>query len=161
MNGTGLASQVGREPWALAPRAKSSRDSFEVRQSVGRLVEVRLWEIAHPGEFDAMSASLMSITAPIAGRVLVFADYRHASPFPQGIADAWSRAMRRFNLNVLRSAILVDPTNETFNLQLARVIQCAGLATRRSFDDPEELRDWLSQVSTPLEQERIDALLSG
>jgi hypothetical protein len=161
MNGTGLASQVWREPWVTTPRRGANRDAFEVRSTVGRLLELQLWELSHPDDVAALSASVATLATPIGVRVLLFADYRCASPFPQDIGDAWSRAMRGSNGKVLRSAILLDPANETFNLQVARVVHCAGLAARRCFEDRAELRDWLGEVSSAPERDRIEALLSG
>jgi hypothetical protein len=161
MNGIELASQFWRERWVATPPRGTSCDAFDVRGSVGRLVELRVMDLSHPDDVAALSASIASVAAPAGARVLLFADYRSAAPFAQSIADAWSLAMRRSNTKVLRSAILLDPANETFNLQIARVIRCAGLATRRSFEEPAELRDWLGEVATPLERDRIDELLAA
>jgi hypothetical protein len=160
MNGIELASQIWRELWLTTPVRGTSCDAFEVRASVGRLVEVRVMDLSHSDDVAAVSASIWSAAAPVGAPVLIFADYRSATPFPQGIADAWSLAMRRTNTKVLRSGILLNPANETFNLQIERVIRCAGLPTRRSFEEPAELRDWLCEVATPGERDRIDELLS-
>jgi hypothetical protein len=91
---------------------------------------------------------------------VIFADYRAAQPFSQAVADDWSRTMRSFNGSIARSAILLDPGNETFNLQFQRVVRCAGSAARRWFADAAELRSWLRDVLTDAELARVDDLLS-
>jgi hypothetical protein len=164
VDGTELASTVRHEdlvtPCGLrsAPRA---HEPFDVRCTVGRLVELRLFELSLPDEVTALSVALGSAAAPLGSRAVVLADYRRAGPFPHGVGDAWSRAMRRSNQNVLRSAALLDPANETFNLQIARVIRCAGLPARRWFNEVDELRAWLADVLTEGERARLDAFLGG
>jgi hypothetical protein len=131
-----------------------------LRTGVGRLFELQL--AAAPS-----LAGLVGVTARMAeeararASAVIFADYRVGLPFPQAIADQWSRSMRALNGNVARSAILVDPRNETFNLQLERVVRCAGLAERRCFADPAELRGWLRDVLTDFELTRVDELLGA
>ena len=74
---------------------------------------------------------------------------------------SWSHAMREGNEALIRSAVLVDPGNTMFNLQLDRVVRCAGHAGhRRIFADAGELRDWLGDVATEAERQAIDAFLA-
>ena len=100
------------------------------------------------------------LAAGLVEPMILLADYRMASPFSQDVGDAWSRAMRRFNTTVERSAVLLDPANETFNLQLARVVRCAGLANRCCFDEAGLLRAWVAPILTPYERAKLDDLLS-
>ena len=73
-------------------------------------------------------------------RAVVCADHRAAYPLlSRDMADAWSRGMRGANRSVGRSAILLHPANETYNLQIERIVQCAGHERRRVFADPREL----------------------
>ncbi len=68
--------------------------------------------------------------------------------------------MRRFNGAVERSAVLLDSANETFNLQFARVVRCAGMPNRCCFEDAALLRAWLSAALTPEERAAVDQLLA-
>lgn len=73
----------------------------------------------------------------------------------------WSRAMRRNNGSIGRSALLLDPANAMYNLQVERVVQCAGSPARRLFADIEELRDWVSDALAEPEREALRGLFSG
>jgi hypothetical protein len=153
LNGTALASM-------LVPRMEDARGAFLVHPHVGRLVGLRLSDPVDPADIDQLVEDLAAAAARVAEPVLLVADYRAASPFAQEVGDAWSRAMRRFNGVVLRSAVLLDPANETFNLQFARVVRCAGMQNRCCFEDPALLRAWLSCALTFEERARLDELLS-
>jgi hypothetical protein len=166
VNGTELASTFRQEDAAAARAATpastcAGREPFDVQCVAGRLVELRLFDLSVPDEVTAMNAALRSASAHLGAKAVIVADCRQASPFPHEVGDAWSRAMRRFNGNVIRSAILLDPSNETFNLQIARVIRCAGLPARRWFHDPEEARAFLADVLTELELARLADVLAG
>ena len=76
-------------------------------------------------------------------------------------AGPWSHAMREANKYLIRSAVLVDPGNTMFNLQMERVVRCADYAGRRRiFTNVAELRDWMSDAAADAELQAIDALLS-
>jgi len=69
--------------------------------------------------------------------------------------------MRKANGSIARSAILVDPSNTMFNLQIERVVHCAGNPTRRLFADLEGLHNWLDGDLTEPEREALQAFLSA
>jgi hypothetical protein len=69
--------------------------------------------------------------------------------------------MRRANRSIGRSGILLDPSNTVFNLQVARVVRCAGSDARRLFTDPRQLYDWASHDLTTSERAALADLLSG
>jgi hypothetical protein len=54
---------------------------------------------------------------------------------------------------------LVDPSNSTYNLQIARVIQCALSPTRKIFTDAAELLDWLGPTVTDAERRELRTFL--
>jgi hypothetical protein len=165
LNGTALASGLGQDIGAphSAPRSVAGvvREPFLVRSQVGRLVELQVFDLGVPDDVAAFTEALMAMSSSLGGPAILLGDYRAAGPFPQEVGDAWSRAMRRFNASVERSAILLDAVNETFNLQIARVIRCAGSQRRRWFYDTFEARAWLADVVTPAEAARLDELLDG
>jgi hypothetical protein len=55
--------------------------------------------------------------------------------------------------------MLLDPSNTMFNLQVERIVQCAGNAQRRLFNDPDELRGWLEGTLTETERAALGRLL--
>jgi hypothetical protein len=131
---------------------------LSLRAGVGRLLELQLAAAPDPARLFGVTARMIG-QVPVLTSAVIFADYRVATPFSQAVADQWSRSMRAFNANLARSAILLDSSNETFNLQIERVVRCAGSAARRCFSDPAELRGWLREVLTDFELTRVDELL--
>jgi hypothetical protein len=139
--------------------AGACNEPFTVRSGFGRLLEVRVVEVLSVEDIASLSAGLAEGVLALAVRPFVFCDCRSAPPFSQAVADQWSRDMRGFNDKVVRSAILLSPDNETFNLQLARVVRCAGSTSRRLFSEADELRAWLCDLLTDVELARVDQLL--
>jgi hypothetical protein len=48
-----------------------------------------------------------------------------------------------------------------FNLQVVRVVQCAGNPSRRLFTDPRELLAWLHDYLSTEEREVLRCLIGG
>jgi hypothetical protein len=142
-----------------------ARSGSFARVRVGRLVEVRLARLASVADVEALNAAVLgairSTGADRGDRVLVCADHRSASPVPSDLADPWSRAMREVNRNIGRSAILLDPANTTFNLQIQRVVKCAGSDARRVFTDRKELQEWLDTRLSDAERVALRLFLDG
>jgi hypothetical protein len=143
----------GRRPPSPPGRA------FHTALEVGRLVEVRLVGVCSADEIATVSFELRQTARRLTQPAILFCDYRAAPPFSQEVGDLWSRNMRGFNAQVGCSGILLSPDNETFNLQFARVVRCAGLSSRRCFEDPGELRAWLGEHLTEEERSRLERLL--
>jgi hypothetical protein len=137
----------------------SRRRPFRVVSGSGRLLEIRLVDVCSPDDIALLGARLSEEAQALGVPPIIFGDYRAASPFSQAVADEWSRVMRAFNVKVARSAIILSPENETFNLQFARVVRCAGSASRRCFVDAGELRHWLREFLTEAERARVDEVL--
>jgi hypothetical protein len=134
-------------------------EPFVLTSEGGRLVRLQVFDLGVPEDVVVLSAALLVHLAQVEGLAVLIADHRVASPFSQEVGDAWSRAMRRFNPCLERSVVLLDRENETFNLQIARVVRCAGSPRRRWFYDASEAREWLTDVLTPAEAVRFDALV--
>lgn len=154
---------TSRELGARRLAVEGIRDSqdrpFTVLSGFGRLLEVRVFEVFSVDDIASLSAALAEEALALVAPPVIFCDYRAAPPFSQAVADEWSREMRGFNAKVVRSAILISPDNETFNLQLARVVRCAGSASRQLFSDAGELREWLWELLTATELARVDELI--
>jgi hypothetical protein len=138
-------------------------DSF-ARVRVGRLVEVRPGRLACLADIESLNAAVVGAvrsTGAFASGAVVCADYRSASPLPSDLADPWSRAMRGVNRSLSRSAILLNPANVTFNLQIQRVVHCAGCNDRRVFTDRQELQEWLDGRLSEAERVALRLFLDG
>lgn len=131
------------------------------RVRTGRLVEVRIGRLPDLVDIESLNAAVFSAVRSVGPGAVVCADHRRAaSALSREQGDAWSRAMRRANRSVGRSAILLHPANTTFNLQLERVVQCAGHDGRRAFTDLGELHDWLDGGLTEAERAGLRTFLS-
>jgi hypothetical protein len=131
--------------------------AFTVTLCVGRLIEVRIFHLSALETISRLSHRI--VTEAGARPSVILGDYRRTRPFSQSVGDAWSRAMRGFNDNVAWSAILLARSNDTFNLQVERVVRCAGNPGRRLFYDERELRDWVAQRATAAELSRVDQIV--
>jgi hypothetical protein len=125
----------------------------------GRLVEVRVGRLARLTDVVSLNAAVFAAVGRGGPGAVICADYRKAAPFTGEVANVWSQAMRRTNESITRSALLLDPSNTMFNLQLERVVRCAGNEDRRTFSDAEELCEWLDGTLTEREREALRTLL--
>src|SRR5579863_10090448 len=139
-------------------RARSER-SF-ARWRAGRIVEVRVGRLARLADVQSLNASVFAAVARGGPGAVICADFREATPFGGEIANVWSQGMRRANEYIARSALLLDPSNTMFNLQLERVVRCAGNEHRRLFSHADELCEWLDAALTHAEREALRTLFS-
>lgn len=116
-----------------------------------RLVEARPWQRMDRADLQAFDQQIGDAVRCADGPLL-YADYRHASPVVPAVGRQWSGAMRRANGKVLRTAILVNPANLLFNLQLYRWVECTHNPMRRIFADRDELYAWLAVGCSEQEQ---------
>jgi hypothetical protein len=131
------------------------------RVRTGRLVEVRIGRLAGLADIESLNAAVSAAFRSAGPGAVVCADHRAAYPLlSRDMADAWSRGMRGANRTVGRSAILLHPANETYNLQIERIVHCAGHERRRVFADPRELLDWLDGDLTEAERVALRVFLS-
>ena len=128
---------------------------------VGRLVDVRVGRLASLPDVESLNAAVSGAVGGVGPGAVICADYRKTKPFTADVAGAWSQAMRRTNESIVRSAVLLDPSNTMFNLQVERVVHCAANEHRRLFKDANELRCWLEGILTQAEREALRAFLSA
>ena len=128
---------------------------------VGRLVEVHVIRLGSLLDVESLNSAVLDAVRRVGPQAVVFADCRMATPLAGEVANAWSQAMRQTNGAIARSAMLLDPSNTMFNLQVERIVQCAGNDKRRLFKDPDELRDWLNATLTETERAALGRLLLG
>jgi hypothetical protein len=125
------------------------------------LIEIRVRRLDDVDAVASLSAGVLQAMRKVNCGAVIWGDYRRASPISAQVASAWSRDMRHVNRSIARSGILLDPANEMFNLQVVRVVQCAGNPSRRLFTDPRELLAWLNDDLTPDEREVLRGLIVG
>jgi hypothetical protein len=130
-----------------------------IRCKVGRVIELRLLAMRHADDVADLRARLAAEATSLARPAIICADYRYAMPFPDEVASAWATEMKRLEPLVERSAILLDPTNEPFNLSFARTAEHGGLPSRRFFTSAAELRTWLRPTASDAELSRVERFL--
>ena len=124
-----------------------------------RLIEVRVRRLDDAAAVASLSAGVYEAVRQVDCGAVIWGDYRRASPISALVASAWSRDMRHANRSIARSGILLEPSNEMFNLQVIRVVQCAGNSARRLFTDARDLLAWLHDDLSPDDLEVLRGLI--
>jgi hypothetical protein len=156
MGGIGLESNAGAAGGNEGARPGSPRGRSSARVLAGRLVEVRVVRLVDIADVQRLNAEVhAAIRRAGPGPAFLYCDHRAGSPVARDVADAWSRGMRDANRSIAGSAILLDPANVTFNLQVERIVRCAGNASRLIFSAPAELQ---AMMETLLASQENDAL---
>jgi hypothetical protein len=145
-----------------AIRASSaSRESAFDAVCVGRLVNVRIARLTSLADVESLGVAVFSAILRAGPDAVLCADVREVPPLTREVASAWSRGMRKTNGHFARAALLLEPSNTILNLQVERVVSCAGDETRRLFTEPMELREWLRVALTNTECDALGALCAG
>lgn len=140
---------------------RTTRAASFARVCVGRLVNVRVGRLASVADVESLCAAVFAAVLRAGPDAVIFSDVRKTTPLTSEVATAWSRAMRKANEAVARSALLLDPLNTMFNLQVERVVHCAGHEQRRLFNDAEDLRNWLDAGLTSTERAGLRVFLDA
>ncbi len=125
----------------------------------GRVIQIRdrrLEEVTDVARLEDAVGTALRDAGPGA---TICADYRGTLPLSPAVAKAWSKAMRQTNGSLARSALLLDPRNTLFNLQIERIVHCSANPSRRTFLDVARLRDWVAGVLEEWEREAVGAFL--
>jgi len=121
---------------------------------VGRLLEIRVQPPLSLEEIANFHPQMTRIQARVLGQLVGCTDLRNARVFPPDVAEKFMAVIRTEGPRVDRNAFLVGES-AVFSMQIARVLRAAGIPSRRSFLDPEEGVNWLSEVLTPAEARRL------
>jgi hypothetical protein len=131
-------------------------------RALGRLVEIRVGRITHVADVERMHADVVgAMEGAAATGCVICCDCRGASPLTPDAADAWSRAMREVSPFVERGSVLVDAANTMFNLQVERVVRCAGIPSGQLFFDGDATFEWLQGVLTEPERSELRSFLAN
>jgi hypothetical protein len=139
----------------------SVRHAAAVRAGAGRVVQVRPRRLVAPADVDSLSAGIVEALLFAGPGAVICADYRQVKPLSPHVVSVWARAMRSVNQAIAGSALLLDPSNTIFNLQVQRAVHCAGNSKRRVFTDLDELRLWVDRTLTHAEREALDTFLAS
>jgi hypothetical protein len=131
-----------------------------VQVRTGRLVMVHVGRLATVDDIATLDARVFASLRRTGPGAVICADFRRATPLSPEISGIWARSMRSVNGSIARSGMLLDPLNTMFNLQLDRVVRCAGNPARRAFEDVEELVDWVAPGLTQREQRGLRSILA-
>ncbi|HLK35582.1 MAG TPA: hypothetical protein VKU41_02440, partial [Polyangiaceae bacterium] len=112
---------------------------YTATSRVGRVIEIRVRRLASRLDVQKLRDALYVALGQAGRGAVICADLRGVGPLSREVSDAWSRAMRAANRDIARSCLLLDPSNVTFNLQIERIVRCAGNPERRLFADVDEL----------------------
>lgn len=136
---------------------------WTIEQRVGRLIEIRIASPIVYADLDAfgvrLSQCIVHLTERVP-RVLACTDLSGAHIFAPEVAEWFIRMMNRDNPILERNAVLIGPS-AVFALQVERMLKQGNSPTRRAFREPESLIEWLGELSTPLERERVRQLVAG
>ena len=131
---------------------------FTTENREGRLVELRVVTPVTVGEMLQLQQTHLEVTRGVEGQYVVVVDLRQAHVFPPQITDSFIGLMSQLNPRLQRSAILINDS-AVLGLQAERAIDTAGNPSRRSFRDPQGLGQWLGEVLTSRERDRLRRFL--
>ena len=130
---------------------------------VGRLLEVRLDRgyrtVADVDElFEALDAAVAKL--PASQKLVTAADWRRCPVMESAAAEQVRKRIAAYNSRTERSAALASLGSPTAVLQFMRLIRESGLQDRKMFFNAEEQIEWLKEVLTPAETQRLREFLA-
>jgi hypothetical protein len=114
----------------------------------------------HPHQVGQIQMAMAKTLERVGSRAIICADWRNIDVFAPEIAERVIAMLTVTNPRLACSAILLEPRNATFNLQVERVIRDAASPVRKSFRDQEKLLAWFAGFSEPAELESAREFLS-
>jgi len=149
---------------ALAVPAIAGTVANTYRIVVGRLLEVRIGgSLRTPADvdtwFDGVRAALAEL--PAGKRQVVAADWRGCPLMSDEAADRALLRLKQANVNMDRSAALASAASPIAVLQFLRLCRSSDPnGNRRLFTDVDEMSEWLGEVLSDAERQRLRAFLS-
>ena len=132
---------------------------------VGRLIEIR-HDAGYQmrSDMDTLMArmKLLLVGRSVDAPIVVVADWRLCNQLvlATDLADGILGVMNLANHYLLRSANLVRADMPTALMQVVRLVSEAQLKVRRIFTSPNDLSEWLREVTTAEEQARLTLFLA-
>jgi hypothetical protein len=137
--------------------------SNTARVRVGRLLEIRAdagYRTAADVDtlFDMLESELAKVQPPGERHVAVV-DWRRCPVMSPEAAERIGARIAGMNARTERSAALARSDAPVAVLQFLRVIRAAGLSDRKLFFNEVELVEWLKDILTPAENQRLSEFL--
>ena len=135
---------------------------WTIEQRVGRLVEIQVASPILLPELAGFGERIGEIAARLGRqgqRLIACTDLTAANILPPDVAEWFIRLMQRDNPVLERGAFLIG-TSAVFALQLERMFKQSSSLTRRTFREPWLLLDWLGELATPVERDRLRRFLA-
>ena len=134
---------------------------IDIRNQVGRLIEVTIESPTITSEWKALPIQLHSIHGRLPGKYMYCANISRARLLQPEEAAPMKKIMQLDNPRLIRTAIYLGSNSATLMLQMERLIRETSNPERKTFRDPQKLISWMSEVTTPEEEERIRELYSS
>ena len=147
----------------LLPCGCDGDPMWTIEQRVGRLIEIRVASPIVYADLEGFGARLGECITRLTERVprvLACTDLSGAHIFAPEVAEWFIRLMHRDNPVLERNAFLIGQS-AVFALQIERMLKQGNSLTRRAFREPEPLIEWLGELLSPLERERVRQLLAA
>lgn len=129
-----------------------------VENVAGRLVEVRVATPLTLEEVQQFVREHQTVAHRIPEKYVGVVDLLHADVFPADVAQRLIQLLSAMADRVERSAFLIGES-AVLALQVERVIRNAANPNRRAFRDPQQLRQWLEEILTRTERNRLAEFL--
>src|SRR5207248_609435 len=113
--------------------------------------DIRRYETDVRGVFATKPGQLIGVCDLRATKTEVYAP---------DVAQTLVEATSRYNERLERSAMILQKSHATLQLQTDRMVRETGHSNRRSFVDVAEAKAWLSSVLTREERARLEAFLA-
>ena len=134
---------------------------IDIRNQVGRLIEVTIESPTMSSEWRALARQLLSIHARLPEKYMYCANISRARLLRPEEAAPMKRIMEMDNPRLVRTAIYLGSNSATLMLQMERLIRETTNPERKTFRDPQKLISWMSEVTTPDEEQRIREIYSN
>src|SRR5579862_3217090 len=121
----------------------------------GRVIQIRVRRLADVTDVERLGDAVGAALRDAGPGASICADYRSTLPLSPAVAKTWAKVMRGTNGVLARSAVLIDPRNTLFNLQMERIVRCSANPARRIFQDVDRLGDWMAGVLEESEQAAV------
>jgi len=144
----------------FAASASNRANTCEIH--TGRLMEIRVAaSYRSVQDVDDMIRMIGDHFAhpPPDGKVVIAADWRAVSLMSEATSERARQMLTGSNPRILRSSILVNPGDAIASLQVVRLVREAENDHRRHFTSPRAQFEWLAEVLTDQERDRLKVFL--
>ena len=126
-----------------------------IKVTVGRLMEVRLYCLSASDIEEFVPAITKARLQAISDGVVAIVDMRPTAAITPEFVDRATQLMQRWNLGVVRVAILLPTKAPSAAAQIGGMLRAANNPNRRLFADAADAAGWLGEVLTASERKRL------